>query len=74
MEVCSGFQLKNFDIFYCRQFHPQSVVPRQFILVSVLRQTIHCPFCVESLTRHNDEKKYVYTIIVNGYIIISVCV
>ena len=73
MEVCNTFQLKNFDIFYCRQFHPQSVVPRQFILVSVLRQTIHCPFCVESLTRHNDERNFICTIIVHGYIIMSVC-
>ena len=74
MEICNTFQLKNFDIFYCRQFHPQSVVPRQFSLVSVLRQTIHCPFCVESLTRHNDERNFICTIIVHGYIIMSVCV
>ena len=74
MEVCNTFQLKNFDIFYFRQFGPQSVVPRQFILVSVLRQIIHCPLCVESLTRHNDERNYIYTIIVHGYIIMPVCV
>ena len=59
--------------FYFRQFYPQSVVPRQCILVSVFRQTINYPFCVESLSRHNDETNYVYTIIVHGYVIMSVC-
>ena len=66
------FNSKTLTYFYCRQFDPQSVIPRQCILVSVLRQTIHYPSCVESLTRHNDERNYVYTIIVHGYIIMSV--